>query len=126
MRGADYLAFYEIFDPKRAALGPAVTKWMMSPAGKTYGKTSFPVWYALGVRLRDAGRGVEIWHTGSWRSRRPRDKLGPLASETSTLAMRLNDGTSWFVHSLPLVRGNARLELTDRLIKAYQAITVWN
>jgi CubicO group peptidase (beta-lactamase class C family) len=126
MRGADYLAFYEIFDPKRSPLGAEVIKWMITPRSKTYGKTSFPLWYGPGIRLRDAGRGVEIFHTGSWRRRLPADSIGPLTTETSTLAMRLSDGTSWFVSSTPLVLDDAREDLGDRLIQAYQSIRNWD
>jgi CubicO group peptidase (beta-lactamase class C family) len=126
MSGADYLSFYEIFDPKQSPLGAAVIKWMLSPRGKTYGKTSFPLWYGPGIRLRDAGRGVEIMHTGTWRRRLPPDNIGPLTIETSTLTMRLSDGTSWFVHSTPLVLHNAREDLGDRLIQAYQSIRNWD
>ncbi len=98
---------------------------MLDKAGKTYGKTSYPVWYGPGLRLRDAGRGVEIWHTGSWRRRLPPDAKGPL-SETSTFAMRLADGTSWFVHSKPLRLGAARTELDQELLRAYQAVRRWD
>ena len=72
---------------QRERLGKETRDWMLDKTGKTYGKTSYPVWYGPGFRLRDAGRGVEIWHTGSWRRQMPPDAQGPL-SETSTFAMR--------------------------------------
>ena len=77
MNGADYLAFFDQFDPSGAALGRKTTDWMLEKAGKTYGKTGYPSWYGPGVRLRDAGRGIEIWHTGSWRRQLPPDNQGP-------------------------------------------------
>jgi CubicO group peptidase (beta-lactamase class C family) len=125
MTGADYLAFFEQFDPAAAKLGGATRNWMLDKRGKTYGKTTYPVWYGPGVRLRDAGRGIEVWHTGSWRRRLPPDAQGPLSIETSTFAMRVADGTSWFVHSTPLVLDGARAELTGDLLRAYQAVRTW-
>jgi len=32
------------------------------------------------------------------------------------------DGPSWFVHSVPVVRGNARNEPNDKLLLAYRSI----
>jgi hypothetical protein len=32
----------------------------------------------------------------------PADRQGALSANTSTLALRIRDGTSWFVHSTPL------------------------
>jgi CubicO group peptidase (beta-lactamase class C family) len=125
MNGADYLAFFDQFDPARATLGKKTTDWMLDKAGKTYGKTSYPSWYGPGIRLRDAGRGIEIWHTGSWRRQMPPDNQGPLSAETSTFAMRMADGTSWFVHSIPPVLGEARVELDAELLRAYGAVRSW-
>jgi hypothetical protein len=39
--------------------------------------------------------------------------------------MRVADGTSWFVHSKPLVLGRARAELDEALLRAYQAVRRW-
>jgi CubicO group peptidase (beta-lactamase class C family) len=125
MTGADYLAFLEQFDPAAARFGPRTRDWMLDRKGKTYGTASFPVWYGPGVRLRDAGNGVEIWHTGSFRRRLPPDAQGPLSIETSTLAIRIADGTSWFVSNTPLVLGSARAELYRDLLRAYRAVRNW-
>jgi len=105
MTGSDYLAFYERLDPAHFKFGPRAKDWMLDKTCKTYGKTNSPAWYGLGVRLRDAGRGVEYWHTGTWRRRLPPDAQGARSGETSTFAAHLADGTSWFVHSTPLVTG---------------------
>jgi len=126
MRGADYLAFFEQFNPTEAKFGTKMRDWMLDRTGKTYGKTRYPVWYGPGVRLRDAGRGIEIWHTGSWRRQLRPDAQGPLSADTSTFAMRLSDGTSWFVHSTPLVTGGARAELDRELQRAYRGVKSWN
>jgi CubicO group peptidase (beta-lactamase class C family)/dienelactone hydrolase len=125
MSGGDYLAFLEQLDPARAALGARTRDWMRDKNGKTYGKASYPVWYGPGVRLRDAGRGIEIWHTGSWRRRLPPDAQGPRSADTSTFAIRVADGTSWFVHSTPLVLAGARTELDQELLRAYQSVKSW-
>lgn len=125
MRGADYLAFLDQLDPATAKLGPQVQAWMLDRTGKTHGTGGHPTWYGPGLRMRDAGRGVEIWHTGSWRRTMPADAQGPLSAETSTLAVRLADGTSWFVHSLPLVLGGARNELDRELQRAYRGVRRW-
>jgi hypothetical protein len=122
MAGADYLAFYDTFDRHSPILGRRAADWMLSPSGKTYGKTSHLMWYGLGVRLRDRGEGVEVWHTGSWARRLSPDATGPRTANTSTLAFRAADGTSWFVHSTPLVLGDARNELNDALLHAYRSV----
>ena len=122
MAGADYLAFYEAFDRHSQILGKRAIDWMLNRSDKTYGKTS---WYGLGVRLRDRGEGIEVWHTGSWARRLSPDSAGPRTANTSTLAFRAADGTSWFVHSTPLVAGNARNELNDSLLLAYRSIKRW-
>lgn len=125
MAGADYLAFFEQLDPARFKFGTRSRDWMLERTGKPFGKASDASWYGLGVRLRDAGRGVEYWHTGSWIKRLPADALGPRVINTSTLAVHVADGTSWFVHSTPLVLGGARTELDQELLRAYQAVKTW-
>jgi len=56
----------------------------------------------------------------------PLDAEEPRSINTSTFAMRLADGTSWFVYSTPLVLGGARLELRDELLQADPAVRTWN
>jgi hypothetical protein len=125
MSGANYLAFLDQFDPAAAKLGSTTRDWMLDKTDKNYGKSGHPVWYGPGLRLRDEGRGIEIWHTGSWRRKMPPDAEGPRGPETSTFAMRIADGTSWFVHSTPLVPRGARAELDPELRRAYQAVRNW-
>jgi hypothetical protein len=52
----------------------------------------------------------------------PRDSDGPLSANTSTLALRIADGTSWFVHSTPVLLGGARAELDRELIRAHDTV----
>lgn len=126
MSGADYLAFFEQFDPARATFGQAMRDWMLRPEGKTYGTSKPQSWYGPGVRLRDRGRGVEIWHTGSWRRTLAPDKSGPRSVGTWTFAMRVNEGTSWFVHhSAPTNLEIARADLIRELHLAYRSVHRW-
>jgi hypothetical protein len=83
------------------------------------------VWYGPGIRLRDTGSGIEIWHTGSWRRKMPPDAQGSRSADTSTFAIRIADGTSWFVHATPLVVGGARMELDRELLRAYRSVKTW-
>lgn len=125
MRGADYLAFFDTFDTTRAVHGEAIRDWMLEPEGKTFGTAKPPSWYGPGLRLRDQGRGLEYSHTGSWRRQLSPDALGPRNVETSTLAVRMADGTSWFVHSLPLVLDGARNELDRELVRVHPSVQAW-
>jgi hypothetical protein len=122
MAGADYLAFFETLAPALATFGATTRDWALDPAGKTFGKTARLNWCSLGLRMRDEGRGLEYWHTGTFRRRLTPDAQGPLSIETSNLAVRIADGTSWFVHSAPLVLGGARAELDRDLLKAHQGM----
>jgi CubicO group peptidase (beta-lactamase class C family) len=122
MSGADYLSFLEQLDLAAARFGPRVADWVVDTAGKTYGEPDGSTWYGLGLRLRRSRRGIEMWHTGSWRRRFSPDAQGPRTADTSTFAMRLPDRTAWFVHSSPLVLGNARAELGRALLAAYDLV----
>ena len=125
MTGADYLAFFEQIDPGRTTFGVATKDWMLDSKDKLFGTAKPQSWYSLGVRMRDQGRGLEFSHTGAWRRRLGPDAQGPRSAETSTLAVRVADGTSWFVHSTPLVLDGARAELDRELLGAYRAVRQW-
>lgn len=125
MTGADYLAFYEQFDLTRSALGIATRNWMLDGTRRTIGQSNSRNWYGLGTRMRAQRDGTVVWHTGSWRRKMAPDVQGPRSAETSTLAVRVADGTSWFVHSLPLVLDGARNELDRELMRAYRSVRHW-
>ena len=125
MAGADYLAFLDQHDLDRPTWGSAVRDWTLDPTAKTFGKAKPQNWYGPGIRIRDAGRGLELWHTGTWRRRLQPDAQGPRAAETSLLAVRIADGTSWFIHSTPVVLDGARIELDRELLIAYRSIRHW-
>jgi CubicO group peptidase (beta-lactamase class C family)/dienelactone hydrolase len=126
MTGADYLAFFDQLDPARAKFGPAIRNWMLDPSGKTFGTRNPPSWYALGVMVRGNDKSRVISHTGSWRATiGPRNPKRPRISETSTLAIRSADGTSWFVHHVPRILGGARAELERELLIAHRSVRTW-
>jgi CubicO group peptidase (beta-lactamase class C family) len=130
MAGADYLAFLDQHDLDRAAWGTAVRDWTLDPKGKTFGTAKPQDWYGPGVRIRDAGNGaghgLELWHTGTWRRRLAPDAQGPRSAETSILAVRAGDGTSWFVHSVPIVLDGARAELARDLLATHRSVRRWD
>jgi hypothetical protein len=39
------------------------------------------------------------------------------------IAVHIDDGTSWFMHSTPVILGGARAELNRELLKEHQALT---
>lgn len=126
MTGADYLAFFDQLDPAGAKFGPAIRDWMLDPTGKTLGTSKPPSWYGLGVGVRGDNKNRVISHTGTWRAPiGPRDANNSGVSETSTLALRAADGTSWFVHYVPRILGGARGELVRELLKAHQSVRTW-
>jgi CubicO group peptidase (beta-lactamase class C family)/dienelactone hydrolase len=126
MTGADYLAFFDQLDPARAKFGPTVRNWMLDPSGKTIGTSKSPSWYGLGARIRGDNRSRVISHTGSWRATiDPRDPKKSGISETSTLAIRSADGTSWFVHNVPRILDGARAELERELLIAHRSVRTW-
>jgi CubicO group peptidase (beta-lactamase class C family) len=60
MKGADYLAFLDYFDPASSRLGARVKAWVNVDAlgmGSSGG-----AWYALGTNVRKYGTGVNVWH----------------------------------------------------------------
>jgi hypothetical protein len=101
--------------------GTDVRDWVLDPNDKAYGKGS-RAWYALGQRMRNEGRGLEYWHTGTFRRRLPPDKQGAISVDTSNLAVHIDDGTSWFMHSTPVILGGARAELDRELLKTHRAL----
>ena len=125
LSGRDYLAFFETFDVAGGRLGPELRTWMLASEGKTYGKAKPPIWYGPGIRLRQDMEGVVVWHGGQWGRTLPPDDKGPLSTNFNTLAMRMPDGTSWFVWASPSVSAGARTELDRELLAAYRKVTRW-
>ena len=111
---ADYLAFYDQFDPARNVFGATAKTWMLSPAGRTTSADG-QVWYGFGTYLRRIETGFNIWHTGSWR-----------LANIQTFAVRRADGTEYFVwaNHAPTITG-MRGELDREMLRAYRAVKKW-
>ena len=125
LTGRDYLAFFETFDVAGGRLGADLHAWMLESENKTYGKAKSPSWYGPGVRLRREKEGIVVWHGGQWGRTLPADSIGPLSANFNTLAMRMPDGTSWFVWAIPSVSAEARTALDRELLAAYRKVQKW-
>jgi len=125
MRGEDYLKFLDQLDPDKWFLGTAAKAWMLDPGAKAIPFDS-TAWYGLGTYLREGEHGVDIWHWGSWDYTPEAGERGTERSSFVAYAMRMSDGTAWFVHAEPRVEeGAPRRELADALLKAYRSVKRW-
>jgi CubicO group peptidase (beta-lactamase class C family) len=125
MRAEDYLRFLDLFAADDERLGAAVKAWMLDPVGKSvpFDET---VWYGLGTYLRQAERGVNAWHWGSWDYTPEPGERGTVRASFAAYAKRLSDGTAWFAHAEPRVEEGAPRAALDRaLIAAYRAVKTW-
>jgi len=125
LRGEDYLKFFDLLDPADGRLGPATKEWVATPAGKAIAGDS-TTWYSLGMITRKSGNSVTQWHWGQWNFNLVGGKDGPLKANFATFAVRVADGTEWFVHLQPSVPGGPRIELDRALFEAYRAVKVWD
>jgi CubicO group peptidase (beta-lactamase class C family) len=126
MRGADYLAFLDLFAADDMRLGAAAKAWMLDPEGK---RVPFDdtAWYGLGTLVRKAERGVDVWHWGSWDYTPDKGEKGTVRTSFVAHAQRLADGTAWFVHAEPRVEeGAPRTALIDALLNAYRSVRTWD
>jgi CubicO group peptidase (beta-lactamase class C family) len=122
MRAEDYLKFLDLFAADDARLGPAAKAWMLDPVGKAV-PFDDSAWYGLGTFVRRTGRGVDVWHWGSWDYTPDKSERGTVRSSFAAYAARLSDGTSWFVHVEPRVEeGAPRNTLVKRMFSAYRSI----
>ena len=97
--GADYLRFYEIFDPAHPFLGKVVNAWIDSVGGR-WGKIEIE-WYSLGVRTSAREGRWSVHHTGTLASA-GRDGQGrPIAAIINSLASRTPSGTGIFIAVRP-------------------------
>jgi CubicO group peptidase (beta-lactamase class C family) len=120
-----YLAFLDLFAAADTRLGRVAKAWMLSPEGKITSRDG-QVWYGLGTNVRKAGDGVNVWHWGSWRFNMTGAKDGTLRSSFVTFAVRLNEGTGWFVQATPQVaEGPPRAELDRTLWDVFRAVKKW-
>jgi CubicO group peptidase (beta-lactamase class C family) len=126
MRAEDYLTFLDLFAADDQRLGAVVKTWMLDPHGKSVSFDS-AVWYGLGTYLRQAERGVDVWHWGSWDYTPEPGERGTVRTSFAAYAKRLSDGTAWFVHVEPRVEeGKPRAALDRALMEAYRAVKTWD
>jgi CubicO group peptidase (beta-lactamase class C family) len=126
MRAEDYLKFLDLFAADDERLGAVVKAWMLDAHGKSvpFDET---VWYGLGTYLRQAGRGVDVWHWGSWDYTPEPGERGTVRTSFAAYAKRLSDGTAWFAHAEPRVdEGAPRTDLDRALLNAYRAVKSWD
>jgi CubicO group peptidase (beta-lactamase class C family) len=100
INGADYLAFFEIFNPAHPFLGKTVTAWIDAVRGR-WGKGSETEWYSLGVRTSVPEGRWSVNHTGTlgWTGRDGRGK--PIAAAINSFASRNPSGTGIFIAARP-------------------------
>ena len=126
MKAADYLAFLDLFAVDNSQLGAGAKEWMLAPDGK-HAPFDATAWYGLGTLMRKADRGLDVWHWGSWDYTPDKGERGTVRTSFVAHAMRLSDGTAWFVHAEPRVEeGAPRRELADGLLNAYRSVKNWN
>ncbi len=116
MTGADYLRFYEIFDPAHPFLGDVVKSWIDGAHGR-WGQTEW--WYSLGVRTSAREGRWSVRHSGALSSA-GRDEQGrPVAAFINSIASRTPSGTGIFiaVRPQPGARGT-----DDRVFDLYKEI----
>jgi CubicO group peptidase (beta-lactamase class C family) len=127
MTGADYLKFFETFDPAGNRLSASTKAWMLSSDGKDVGTVGVDEpWYALGTNVRRFGPGFNFWHWGLWHYNLSYSKAGPLSANFMAFAVRAFDGTAWFVATTPSAEDAARKELDRALWNARWAVKSWN
>jgi CubicO group peptidase (beta-lactamase class C family) len=94
--GADYLKFYEIFDPAHRFLGEVVKSWIDSVHSR-WGGGNEDEWYSLGVRTSAREGRWSVHHTGTlgWTGSDARGK--PIAAIINGIASRTSSGTGIFI-----------------------------
>jgi CubicO group peptidase (beta-lactamase class C family) len=98
--GAEYLAFYEIFNPAHPFLGNLVKAWIDEVRGR-WGARNEIEWYSLGVRTSAREGRWSVHHTGTLGST-GRDAHGqPIAAIINSLASRDPSGTGIFIAAKP-------------------------
>jgi CubicO group peptidase (beta-lactamase class C family) len=124
MTAADYLGFLDLFATD--GLGAATKAWMLDPNDKSV-PFDRSAWYGLGMLVRKAERGVDVWHWGSWDYTPDEGERGTVRTSFVAHATRMSDGTAWFVYAEPRVEeGAPRRELADALLNARRSVTNWD
>jgi CubicO group peptidase (beta-lactamase class C family) len=98
--GADYLAFFEIFNPAHPFLGQAVKDWIDAVRSR-WGADNDGQWYSLGVRTSAREGRWAVRHAGTlgWHARNGQGQS--IAAVINSLASRDSSGTGIFVVATP-------------------------
>jgi CubicO group peptidase (beta-lactamase class C family) len=113
MTGADYLRFYEIFDPAHPFLGDVVKSWIDAVHGR-WGRE----WYSLGVFTSAREGRWSVRHSGSLSSA-GRDGQGrPVAAFINSTASRTSSGAGIFI----AVRPRPGAPMDDRVFVLHKEI----
>jgi CubicO group peptidase (beta-lactamase class C family) len=112
--GADYLKFYEIFDPAHPFLGKVVKSWIDS-AHSRWGGGNEDEWYSLGVRTSAREGRWSVHHTGTlgWTGSDAQGK--PIAAIINSIASRTPSGIGIFI----AVRRRPGVTSTDTRSKVF-------
>jgi CubicO group peptidase (beta-lactamase class C family) len=100
MTGADYLRFFEIFDPAHPFLGDAVKSWIDAVRGR-WGRTPNEWWYSLGVRTSAREGRWAVRHSGLLQSVGHDGQGRPVTAVINSLASRTPSGTGIFIAIRP-------------------------
>jgi hypothetical protein len=98
--GADYLAFFELFNPAHPFLGREVKAWI-DAVRRRWGANNEAEWYSLGVRTSAREGRWTVRHTGTlgWHAQ---DGQGQsIAAVINSLASRDPSGTGIFIAVTP-------------------------
>jgi CubicO group peptidase (beta-lactamase class C family) len=113
--GADYLKFYEIFDPAHPFLGKVVKSWIDSVHGR-WGGGNEADWYSLGVRTSAREGRWSVEHTGTLRSSGRNAEGRPIDAIINSIASRTPSGTGIFI----AVRPRPGLATNDTRSKVFE------
>jgi CubicO group peptidase (beta-lactamase class C family) len=122
MTGADYLRFYEIFDPAHPFLGDTVKSWIDAARGRrgqTPNQAPNEWWYSLGVFTSARDGRWSVRHGGLLQSTGHDGQGRPVAAFINSRASRTPSGTGIFiaVRPQPGARG-----VDDRVLDLHREI----
>jgi CubicO group peptidase (beta-lactamase class C family) len=124
LSGESYLRFLDSAVRDNRLVGEAAGEWWRGGAGTS--PAAGARWYGLGLNTRLAGSGFNTWHWGAWRfAYRPTDNAPLVRASFRTLAVRVQDGTSWFIRMEPEIDEAAAQKLDPELFRAYRSVTRW-
>lgn len=124
MTAPQFLTFMRAFDPGSKVMGPATRQFLVAPEDKWINDQK-AVFYSLGVNVRAATGGYNIWHHGTWRYEASRTYDGTLSESVGTFAVRAAAGGSWFAAFVPNPGEAATTELDRVLFAAFRAVKDW-